>query len=148
MSHQRNVRRKEHDGLVRHSNETRESPQGSYSQGWRAGDFIFVSGTGLVDPLTGKIVGETIRRQTQKTIDNIAAILEADGASLTDVVKVTVHLSDPSLFSLYDAVYPRRFSPPRRRNSGRDKKIHIDSIFVLEIEQRCNGFSDNGGPAF
>jgi 2-iminobutanoate/2-iminopropanoate deaminase len=87
-------------------------PQGAYSQGWRAGDFVFVTGTGPVDPLTGKLVGDTIEEQTEQTIDNLAAILEADGASLSDVVKMTVHLSDTSLFSRYNQVYARRFSRP------------------------------------
>jgi 2-iminobutanoate/2-iminopropanoate deaminase len=87
-------------------------PQGAYSQGWRAGDFIFVTGTGPIDATTGKLVGDTIEQQTDQTIDNISAILEADGASLQDVVKVTVHLSDTGLFARYNAVYARRFSKP------------------------------------
>jgi 2-iminobutanoate/2-iminopropanoate deaminase len=87
-------------------------PQGAYSQGWRAGDFIFVTGTGPIDPVTGKLVGDTIERQTEQTIDNLHAILEADGASLADVVKVNVHLSDTSLFARYNQVYSRRFSRP------------------------------------
>jgi len=87
-------------------------PQGAYSQGWRAGDFIFVTGTGPIDPVTGNLVGDTIERQTEQTIDNISAILEADGASLSDVVKATVHLSDTSLFARYNSVYAQRFSQP------------------------------------
>jgi 2-iminobutanoate/2-iminopropanoate deaminase len=87
-------------------------PGGAYSQGWRAGDFIFVSGTGPIDPATGKLVGDTIEQQTEQTIDNISAILEADGASLRDVVKVTVHLSDTGLFARYNKVYAGRFSKP------------------------------------
>ena len=87
-------------------------PQGAYSQGWRAGDFIFVTGTGPIDPVTGKLVGDTIERQTEQTIDNLAAILKADGASLADVVKVNVHLSDTSLFARYNQIYSRRFSRP------------------------------------
>jgi 2-iminobutanoate/2-iminopropanoate deaminase len=87
-------------------------PGGAYSQGWRAGDFIFVSGTGPIDPATGKLVGDTIEQQTERTIDNISAILEADGASLGDVVKVTVHLSDTALFARYNKVYAERFSKP------------------------------------
>lgn len=87
-------------------------PMGAYSQGWRAGDFIFVTGTGPVDPVTGKMSGDTIEQQTEQTISNMEAILEADGATLADVVKVTVHLSDPSLFPRYNAVYARRFSKP------------------------------------
>jgi len=87
-------------------------PGGAYSQGWRAGDFVFVSGTGPIDPVHGGLVGDSIEQQTEQTIDNIVAILEADGASLRDVVKVHVHLSDTSLFARYNAVYARRFSPP------------------------------------
>src|ERR1700736_5573839 len=87
-------------------------PRGAYSQGWRAGDFIFVTGTGPIDPATGNLVGDTIEQQTELTIDNISAILEADGASLRDVVKVTVHLSDTALFARYNAVYARRFAKP------------------------------------
>jgi 2-iminobutanoate/2-iminopropanoate deaminase len=87
-------------------------PQGAYSQGWRAGDFIFVCGTGPLDPNSGRLVGDTIEEQTNQTIDNLAKILEADGASLSDVVKVTVHLSDTQLFARYNSVYARRFAKP------------------------------------
>jgi 2-iminobutanoate/2-iminopropanoate deaminase len=87
-------------------------PAGAYSQGWRAGDFVFVTGTGPIDPETGKLVGDTIEQQTEQTISNISAILEADGASLHDVVKVNVHLSDTALFARYNAVYAQRFSRP------------------------------------
>jgi 2-iminobutanoate/2-iminopropanoate deaminase len=71
-----------------------------------------VTGTGPSDPVSGEIVGDTIEQQTERTIDNMSAILEADGASLRDVVKVTVHLSDLSLFARYNAVYARRFVKP------------------------------------
>jgi 2-iminobutanoate/2-iminopropanoate deaminase len=87
-------------------------PQGAYSQGWRAGDFIFVTGSGPIDPATGKLVGDTIEQQTEQTIDNLLSILDANGASLADVVKVTAHLSDTSLFQRYNAVYAQRFSRP------------------------------------
>lgn len=87
-------------------------PQGAYSQGWRAGDFVFVTGTGPIDPASGALVGDTIEQQTEQTINNIAAILEADGVTLDDVIKVNVHLSDTSLFSRYNAVYAKRFSRP------------------------------------
>ena len=87
-------------------------PRRAYSQGWRAGDFIFVTGTGPIDPSTGQLVGDDIEQQTEQTIDNVATVLEADGASLGDVVKVTVHLSDTSLFARYNTVYSRRFSRP------------------------------------
>jgi len=87
-------------------------PRGAYSQGWRAGDFIFVTGTGPIDPVSGQLAGDDIERQTEQTIDNVAAILEAASASLKDVVKVNVHLADTGLFARYNAVYARRFSQP------------------------------------
>jgi 2-iminobutanoate/2-iminopropanoate deaminase len=89
------------------------SPAGAYSQGIRAGDFVFVSGQGPLDPATGQIVGDTIEEQTERTLENVKAILEAGGGTLADVVKATVHLSDLSLFPRYNEVYARYFPDPK-----------------------------------
>jgi len=89
------------------------SPVGAYSQGLRAGDFIFVSGQGPLDPATGQIVGDTVEEQTARVLENIKAILEAGGASMADVVKVTAHLSDLSLFERYNKVYATYFPDPK-----------------------------------
>jgi len=89
------------------------SPVGAYSQGLRVGDFIFVSGQGPLDPVTGKVVGETIEEQTARTIENIKSILEAGGASLADVVKVSAHLTDLSMFERYNKVYASYFPDPK-----------------------------------
>jgi 2-iminobutanoate/2-iminopropanoate deaminase len=86
---------------------------GAYSQGLKAGDFIFVSGQGPLDPDTGKVVGETIEEQTTRTLENVKAILEAAGASMADVVKVSAHLSDLSLFDRYNKVYSTYFPDPK-----------------------------------
>ena len=118
-------------------------PAGAYSQGWRAGDFVLVTGTGPIDPATGNLVGESIEQQTEQTIDNLATILEADGASLADVVKVNVHLSDTSHFTRYNAVYARRFSQPYpvRTTVGSDLRhtpgmlIEIDCI-AYSVKQK------------
>jgi 2-iminobutanoate/2-iminopropanoate deaminase len=118
-------------------------PQGAYSQGWRAGDFIFVTGTGPIDPGTGELVGSEIEPQTEQTINNILAILEAEGATLNDVVKVNVHLSDTGLFARYNAVYAKRFSRPYpvRTTVGSNlghtpgMLIEIDCIAYKEIKQ-------------
>jgi 2-iminobutanoate/2-iminopropanoate deaminase len=88
-------------------------PGGAYSPGLRAGDFIFVSGQGPSDPATGQIVGETIEEQTARTLENVKLILEAAGASMADVVKATVHLSDLSLFPRYNTVYATYFPDPK-----------------------------------
>ena len=92
---------------------TGASPMGAYSQGLRAGEFIFVSGQGPLDPATGKIVGETIEEQTARTLENIKAILEAGGATMADVVKVTAHLTDLSNFAAYNRVYATYFPDPK-----------------------------------
>ena len=89
------------------------SPVGAYSQGLRAGDFVFVSGQGPLDPQTGKIVGATIEEQTTRVLENIKAILEAGGASMADVVKVSAHLTDLSLFERYNRVYASYFPDPK-----------------------------------
>ena len=70
-------------------------PRGAYSHGWRAGDFVFVTGTGPIGP-DGAVKGETIEEQTEATIDNIELILKSEGATLDDVVKVSAHLQDAS----------------------------------------------------
>ncbi len=88
-------------------------PIGAYSQGMRAGDFIFVSGQGPLDPHSGDICGGNIEEQTARTLGNIKAILEAGGASMADVVKVTAHLSDLSLFERYNRVYASYFPDPK-----------------------------------
>ena len=84
-----------------------------YSPGLRAGDFIFVSGQVPRDPATGKIAGETIEEQTAQVLENIKAILAAGGATLADVVKVSAHLSDLSLFERYNKVYVTYFPDPK-----------------------------------
>ena len=88
-------------------------PLGAYSQGIRAGDFIFVSGCGPIDPATGTVKGDTVEQQTELVLNNISAILEAGGATLADVVKATVHLADETEFPSFNEVYARRMPEPR-----------------------------------
>jgi 2-iminobutanoate/2-iminopropanoate deaminase len=114
-------------------------PGGAYSRGWRAGDFVFVSGTGPIDPVHGELVGDSIEQQAEQTIDNIVAILEADGASLRDVVKVHVHLSDTSLFARYNAVYARRFSPPYPARTTVGSDLGHTPGMLIEID--CVAYS-------
>lgn len=89
------------------------APGGAYSQGLRVGDFVFTAGMGPWHPQTREVVGETIEEQTIRTLENIQGVLAAAGASLSDVVKATVHLSDLSLFSRFNQVYMRYFPDPK-----------------------------------
>ena len=113
------------------------APGGAYSQGLKAGDFVFVSGQGPLDPETGKIVGETIEEQTARTLENVKAILEAAGATMADVVKVSAHLSDLGLFDRYNKVYATYFPDPKptRTTVGsqlpRTMLVEIDAIAYI-----------------
>ena len=118
--------------------------QGAYSQGWRAGDFVFVTGTGPIDPVSGKLVGDDIEKQTEQTIANLAAILDADGASLNDVVKMNVHLSDTSLFARYNEVYSRLFSRPYPVRTTVGSDLGHSPGMLIEID--CIAYSVKKGP--
>jgi len=114
-------------------------PAGAYSQGLRAGDFVFVSGQGPLDPATGKVIGETIEEQTARTLENIKAILAAGSATLADVVKVSAHLSDLNLFDRYNHVYASYFPDPKpaRTTVGSQLKgilVEIDAIAYVGKE--------------
>ena len=88
------------------------APWGPWTPGFRAGDFIFVGGQGPIDPKTGKLKGETIQEQTQLTLQSMQAVLEAAGASLADVVKIQVLLTDMEDFSGMNEVYRLFFGKP------------------------------------
>jgi 2-iminobutanoate/2-iminopropanoate deaminase len=111
-------------------------PGGAYSPGLRVGDFIFVSGQVPVDPATGKIVGDTIEEQTARVLENVKAVLEAGGATMADVVKVSAHLNDMALFDRYNAVYAGYFPDPKptRTTVGSQLKgflVEIDAIAYM-----------------
>jgi 2-iminobutanoate/2-iminopropanoate deaminase len=89
---------------------------GPYSQAIRGGGFIFCSGQIPLDPATGELTGATISDQTERVMDNIAAVLDAAGLTFGDVVKSTMYLTDLADFAVVNEVYGRRFSgsPPAR----------------------------------
>jgi 2-iminobutanoate/2-iminopropanoate deaminase len=75
------------------------SPLPPYCQAVRAAGLVFVSGTGPHDPVTGKIVGDTIQEQTRQCLENVSAILKAAGTSLERVASVTVILLEEADFA-------------------------------------------------
>lgn len=89
---------------------------GPYSQGMRAGDFVFCSGQIPLDPVSGEIVVGGIEAQTEQVMANIAAMLAAAGAGFDRVVKTTIFLVDMADFAVVNAVYGRYFTvnPPAR----------------------------------
>ena len=87
-------------------------PKGPYSPAVRAGGFVFVSGQTPRDPRTGAIVGDTIEAQSRQTLENVRRLLDAAGASLDDVVSVTVYLADVALWDAFNTVYRELFREP------------------------------------
>jgi 2-iminobutanoate/2-iminopropanoate deaminase len=88
------------------------APKGAYSPGVRAGDFLYVSGQVPRDPRTGELVGEDVAAQARQTLANLRGVLEAAGASLRDVVSVSVHLAHVDDWAAFDAVYRETFQAP------------------------------------
>lgn len=109
------------------------SPIGPYSQGLRVGDFVFVSGQGPLDPETKQVVGETIEEQTTRTLENIKGILEAAGAGMADVVKVTAHLGDLSLFERYNKVYASYFPDPKPTRTTVGSQLLLDVLVEIDV---------------
>lgn len=107
-------------------------PGGSYSQGIRAGNLLFTAGQVGINPATGELAGESIEAQTAQVLENVKAVLEAEGASLADVVKVTAFLTDMSLFPGYDGVYRTYFPEPRPARSS--VGAALAGAFLVEIE--------------
>ena len=89
---------------------------GPYSQGVRAGSFIFLSGQIPIDPATGNIVDGDIAAQTRRVLENLRGVLEAAGSSLDDVVGTTIYLADMGDYAAVNEVYGEFFrgSKPAR----------------------------------
>ena len=119
---------------------TSDAPQaiGPYSQGIRAGQLLFLSGQIPLDPRTGALVDGDIGSQTERVLQNIAAILKSAGAGFENVVRTTVFLADMGDFAAMNAVYARHMpEPPPARSTvqaarlPRDARVEIDVIAVL-----------------
>jgi 2-iminobutanoate/2-iminopropanoate deaminase len=88
------------------------SPVGPYSPGIVAGNLVFVSGQAGRDPASGQIADD-VEAQTEQTLKNIAAILEAAGSGLTHVIRCGVFLVDIGDFQKMNGVYARMFGGHR-----------------------------------
>ena len=113
---------------------------GPYSQGIKAGDFLFTAGEAGVDPASGRLVEGGITAQTRQALENIRAILEAAGSSLQSVVKCGVFLADLADFQAMNAVYAEFFpadkGPPARTTVQAAKLpmgalVEIDAVALL-----------------
>lgn len=114
-------------------------PIGPYSQAIVANGFIFAAGQIAINPETGKLVEPDITVQTKQVLENLKAVLKAAGASLNDVVKVSVFLQNPKDFKPMNKVYATYFKdhkPARTTVPGVEWKpgilIEIDVIAATQ----------------
>jgi len=97
---------------------TTEAPAaiGPYSQAIISGNLVFASGQIALDPASGQLVEGDVQVQTRRVMENVAAVLQAAGSSLAQVVKTTVFLTTMDNFAAMNEVYAEFFSdePPAR----------------------------------
>lgn len=111
---------------------------GPYSQATRANGFLFTAGQVGFDPATGELVDGGIAEQTARVLENLRAILSAEGLPLSSVVKTTVYLVDMNAFAAMNEVYARAFGDHRPARSTvavaalpRGAQVEIDAIAVI-----------------
>jgi 2-iminobutanoate/2-iminopropanoate deaminase len=85
------------------------APRGPYSPAVRAGGFIYVSGQVPIDPVSNETIRGDVRLETRQVLSNIERILDGCGASVNDVVKCTVFLTDVKDFAAMNEVYAEFF---------------------------------------
>jgi 2-iminobutanoate/2-iminopropanoate deaminase len=105
-----------------------------FSPGIIAGDVMFVSGQASVDAETGAIVTDSFEGEMRRSIENLAAILEAGGLSLDHVVDVKAYVADEADLTLYNRIYPEYFGAPMPTRStivgvlGTKLKFELDCV--------------------
>jgi len=111
-------------------------PIAPYSPGIDTGGMVFVSGQIGADPTTGQLL-DGVEAQAQRVLQNITAILDAAGLTLTDVAKTTIFLADIADFDKVNAVYATFFSdPPPARSTfqvaalPRGALVEVEAIAV------------------
>ena len=116
---------------------TNEAPEaiGPYSQAIRVGDFLYTSGQISLDPKTMEMITGNIELETEKVLQNIEAILSAEGLNFGHVIKTTVYLTDLSEFTRMNQVYEKFFSNTKPARAcvqvaalPKGAKVEIDAI--------------------
>ncbi len=110
---------------------------GPYSAAIASGGLLFCSGQTPIDPATGELVPGGITEQTRQVIKNLAAVLEAAGASLGDVLKTTCFLTDMADFAAFNAVYAQHFTSKPARSTVAVKALPKGALVEVELIARA-----------
>ena len=112
---------------------------GPYSHAVRSGQLLFCSGQIPLDPATGELAGASAAEQARRCLENLRAVCEAAGASLSQAVRLTVYMTDLAQFAAVNEVYGSFFSdedPPARVTVGvvqlpKGARVEIDAVVAL-----------------
>ncbi len=119
--------------------ETDDAPAaiGPYSQAVAAGDTVYVSGQIPLEPATMELVSEAFEPQVRQVLDNVSAVVRAAGASLDDVVKLNVFLTDLANFQTVNEVMSEYFEAPYPARAAigvaalpRGARVEMDAVLV------------------
>jgi reactive intermediate/imine deaminase len=111
---------------------------GPYSQAVRAGDTLYMSGQIPLDPKTMQIVDGGIDAQARQVLANLRAVAEAAGATLNDIVKLTILMTDLSEFAQVNEIMAAHFDAPYPARATyqvaalpRGARIEVEAVLVL-----------------
>lgn len=117
------------------------APAGPYNQGVRAGSLVAVAGQVGINPVTGEFAGDDVTSQTRQAIENLEAVLRAAGATLADVVRVGVFLTDLADFAPMNDVYAELVPAPHpaRTTVGVELppgiRVELDALAIIDSER-------------
>lgn len=111
------------------------APVGPYNQGVVAsGAMLFVAGQIPLDAATGELVGTTVAEQTEKSIQNLIAVIKAAGSELSQVVKTSVFLKDMNDFAAMNEVYAKHFGDEQAPARACVEVARLPKDVLVEIE--------------
>ncbi|WP_136524979.1 RidA family protein [Geomonas ferrireducens] len=111
---------------------------GPYSQGVKAGGFLFLSGAIALDPATGEVVQGGIVAETEQVMKNIGALLSAAGLGFQDVVKTTIYLANMADFATVNGIYGGYFQEAAPARSTVEVKGLPRGVLVeIEVTALC-----------
>ena len=114
---------------------------GPYSAAIKVGELIFTSGQIPADPATGELAPGGIAQQTEQSLKNLSAVLEAAGSGLDQVIKTTCFLTDMADFAAFNAAYGKYFSEHKPARSTVAVKA-LPKGALVEIECVAEYHSD------
>jgi reactive intermediate/imine deaminase len=126
--------------MIRQTIRTAGAPAaiGPYSQAVRVGDTVYLSGQIPLDPATGDVVEGDFEALVRRVFDNLAAVAEAAGGSLNDIVKLNIFLTDLGRFGVVNELMAERFAEPYPARATvevsalpKGVPVEMDAVMVL-----------------